>query len=582
MNISTKFIGTSAFVVGLIAVVLGGSTIWRNQMEESAHMKLEQASRTIELAWKVQAVVGHEVHALKDYVLVKTQHSDIQKYQTNVLKELEELEKLMPQSPELENIRRRHEFLVRLGTQLTNLATVTSETSMADSQQDFRAINAFDRDIDFFLDELIEDSHQQKHLVEQELHQLQQVSHLLSYGIVLIILVISASQFFFILRPVIQSLHKLQVGATAIGAGDLKYRLNIQSGDEIEQVSNEFNRMADKLAESYSILVERSQELSKLNDSLESEITERKEAEAELQKILHELQQTQAQLIQTEKMSSLGQLVAGVAHEINNPVNFISGNINYVNQYTKGLLELLCLYQQEYPNPKQKIQEKAEDIELDFLIDDMPKILSSMKMGTQRIKDIVLSLRNFSRLDEAEMKAVDIHEGIDSTLLILQNRLKARPEHSAIEIIKDYGNLPLVECYPGQLNQVFMNIISNAIDALDSYNQKHSHLEINNNSSKITIRTELVNNSRVVVLIVDNGSGMTQEVKRKLFDPFFTTKPVGQGTGLGLSISYKIIVEKHAGVLRCESELGKGTEFWIEIPLCQKKHQESLHNTISL
>ncbi|RUR72230.1 ATP-binding protein [Chlorogloeopsis fritschii PCC 9212] len=582
MNISTKFIGTSAFVVGLIAVVLGGSTIWRNQMEESAHMKLEQASRTIELAWKVQAVVGHEVHALKDYVLVKTQHSDIQKYQTNVLKELEELEKLMPQSPELENIRRRHEFLVRLGTQLTNLATVTSETSMADSQQDFRAINAFDRDIDFFLDELIEDSHQQKHLVEQELHQLQQVSHLLSYGIVLIILVISASKFFFILRPVIQSLHKLQVGATAIGTGDLKYRLNIQSGDEIEQVSNEFNRMADKLAESYSILVERSQELSKVNDSLESEITERKEAEAELQKILHELQQTQAQLIQTEKMSSLGQLVAGVAHEINNPVNFIHGNIGHVNEYTKGLLELLCLYQQEYPNPKQKIQEKAEDIELDFLIDDMPKILSSMKMGTQRIKDIVLSLRNFSRLDEAEMKAVDIHEGIDSTLLILQNRLKARPDHSAIEIIKDYGNLPLVECYPGQLNQVFMNIISNAIDALDSYNQKHSHLEISNNSSKITIRTELVNNSRVVVLIADNGSGMTQEVKRKLFDPFFTTKPVGQGTGLGLSISYKIIVEKHAGVLRCESELGEGTEFWIEIPLCQKKHQESLHNTISL
>lgn len=308
------------------------------------------------------------------------------------------------------------------------------------------------------------------------------------------------------------------------------------------------------------------------------------EAEAQskkLEKSLRELQQAQAQLVQAEKMSSLGQLVAGVAHEINNPVNFIYGNLKYAKDYTEGLLKLVHLYQQFYANPASEIQEYIKEIELDFLLDDLPKILNSMEVGAERISEIVLSLRNFSRLDEAEKKRVDIHQGIDSTLLILQSRFKNSVEHPGIKVVKNYGNLPLVDCYAGQLNQVFMNIISNAIDALDHHNSKRAIAEIHASPNKITITTEVIE-TNCVIRIADNGSGMTEAVKERLFNPFFTTKPVGKGTGLGLSISYQIVVEKHGGTLRCVSEPGQGTEFWIEIPLSMDKQVVNYVKSLSL
>ncbi|MGE5660405.1 MAG: CHASE domain-containing protein [Actinomycetota bacterium] len=309
--------------------------------------------------------------------------------------------------------------------------------------------------------------------------------------------------------------------------------------------------------------------LLRYTERIEKVAGERTAKSQQLEQTLQELRQMQAQLVQTEKMSSLGQLVAGVAHEINNPVNFIYGNLHHAHQYGQDLLQLIKIYQKHYPNPHPEIREYAEVIEFDFLSEDLPKLLSSIKMGADRIVKIVQSLRNFSRLDESDMKPVDIHEGIDSTLLILQSRLKAKPNQPAIEVIKNYGNLPLVECYAGQLNQVFMNIISNAIDALESYNLKQGEQESKENPGWIRIFTEYNPSGYITVRIVDNGPGMTEAVKKQLFDPFFTTKPVGKGTGLGLSISYQIVVEKHQGVLRCESAPGCGTEFWIQIPLRQ-------------
>ncbi|OZH52459.1 hypothetical protein AFK68_24225 [Hydrocoleum sp. CS-953] len=281
-----------------------------------------------------------------------------------------------------------------------------------------------------------------------------------------------------------------------------------------------------------------------------------------LTQTLEELKRTQTQLIQTEKMSSLGQLVAGVAHEINNPVNFIYGNLKYTQEYAQDLLNVIQVYQQNYPEPVDEVTNIIKEVELDFLVEDLPKLLTSMKVGTDRIKKIVKSLRNFSRLDESQVKNVDIHEGIDSTFMILQNNLKAKPNELEIKVVKNYGNLPKVRCYPGELNQVFMNMISNAVDALELIRNEN-----NNCSPQITITTDREAEKFVIIRIADNGMGMSEAVQKRIFDPFYTTKEVGKGTGLGLAISYQIIVERHGGKLECISTPGKGTEFVISIPL---------------
>ena len=292
----------------------------------------------------------------------------------------------------------------------------------------------------------------------------------------------------------------------------------------------------------------------------QSEARLRQRAE-ELQHTLQELQRAQAQLVQSEKMSSLGQLVAGVAHEINNPVNFISGNLSHAKQYIEDLIRLLQLYQRHELNPAPIVQAEAEAIDLDFLLEDLPKLFNSMSFGVDRIQRIVRSLRNFSRMDEAEKKAVDLHDGLDSTLIILQSRLKASPNRCEIKISKHYGQLPDIECYASQLNQVFMNLISNAIEAIEERLTLLPTL-----SPRICIFTELID-TQVQIRITDNGAGIPPRVLSRLFDPFFTTKPIGKGTGMGLSISYQIVTEKHGGSLECRSTVGEGTEFTIKIPI---------------
>jgi two-component system, NtrC family, sensor kinase len=288
----------------------------------------------------------------------------------------------------------------------------------------------------------------------------------------------------------------------------------------------------------------------------------------ELQQTLAELRRTQTQMVQTEKMSSLGQLVAGVAHEINNPVNFIHGNINHAEGYTQDLLYLIELYQQAYPQPAEEIAETIDAIDLEFLQQDLPKLLTSMRSGSERIREIVKSLRNFSRLDESELKTVDLHEGLDSTLMILQNRLKAKPDQKGIQVIRDYGKLPEIECYPGQLNQVFMNLLLNAIDALELEQEEQLALfAAHCTTPSIRICTAALNESWVVIRIIDNGPGIPEAIRDRLFDPFFTTKPIGKGTGLGLSISYQIVTEKHGGSLHYQPASDQGTEFVIQLPI---------------
>lgn len=363
----------------------------------------------------------------------------------------------------------------------------------------------------------------------------------------------------------------------------------------------------------YKHLQSYSQELEFTNrDRQQSEVREREKA-IQLETALQELQDTQLQLIQSEKLSNLGQMMAGIAHEINNPVNFINVNLCHAGNYTQDLLHLIKLYQQNYPQPVNEIQDEIEAIDLEFLQEDLPKMLGSLKFGAHSIKEIVRSLGNFSRQDTSQMTRHDIHEGLDTTLMILQHRLKAQPNRPAIEIVKEYGNLPVVECYASLLNQVFMNLLTNAIDAIEE-TQKEKQAPIQNpksaweslprqfaqrresqrqsptpgnthsalappatgstfrNSQNFQIRicTEISDNRQVIIRIADNGSGMTEEVRSKLFNPFFTTKSIGKGTGIGLSISHQIVVDKHQGQIKCISAVGVGTEFFIELPIQQK------------
>jgi len=328
--------------------------------------------------------------------------------------------------------------------------------------------------------------------------------------------------------------------------------------NEIGFLAHTFNQMTRELQQSY-------EQLQEYNYTLEENVTARtrelKDKNEDLQSTLRELKQTQTQLIQNEKMASLGQMIAGIAHEINNPVNFIHGNLEPLNEYATDLLDLIRLYEEEYPEETPAIAEEKEQIDLDFLETDLPKVLASMKMGTTRIREIVVSLRNFSRLDEADRKEVDLHEGLESTLLILQNRLKAKSNRPEIRLMREYGQLPNIECYPSQLNQVFLNLIGNAIDAIEP-------LAIAGEipTPTIFISTTL-KDKKAVVSIADNGPGIPEETRKHIFDPFFTTKDIGKGTGLGLSISYSIIVERHGGELTCISSPGKGAKFIIYLPI---------------
>jgi signal transduction histidine kinase len=363
-----------------------------------------------------------------------------------------------------------------------------------------------------------------------------------------------------IVKPILAIAHTAKSVRDKVKAGHFSelQMAPILTENEIGILAETFNHMTQQLQISY----ERLQEYS---HTLEEKVTARTQEleykNKDLKLTLKELRKTQTQLIQNEKMASLGQMIAGIAHEINNPVNFIHANLTYLEEYTTSILNLIQLYEAEYPTETSVITTEKEEIDFEFLQTDITKILDSMNTGTKRIREIVLSLRNFSRLDEADFKAADLHEGIESTLLILHHRLKVQSDRPEIQVIKEYSSLPKVDCYAGQLNQVFINLISNGIDALDS-DWKDGKIT----TPTLKIRTVL-EEDQVVVSIADNGMGMSEETQQKIFDPFFTTKDIGKGTGLGLSISYSIVVDRHGGELNCISSPGKGAEFRIAIPI---------------
>ena len=334
-------------------------------------------------------------------------------------------------------------------------------------------------------------------------------------------------------------------------------------------LKKKLERSESNRAELESSYEAQSKLVSKVIQGLEKARTEAEVRNQQLEVAFNNLQLMQTKLVQSEKMSALGVLMAGIAHEINNPISFIHGNIEHACAYVQNLIDLLNLYQEIYPNPDSKITALSKDLELEFIVEDVFKILNSMQVGSDRISKIVSGLRTFSRLDEADYKEADLHDGLDSTLMLLQHRLKAYGSRPSISVIKDYGELPKVLCFSGQLNQVFMNILVNAIDAIEDLYSNQSRYQTLHNDGCIKICTSLIDAQWIQITIADNGSGMPNEIRQKIFNPFFTTKTIGQGTGMGLSISYQIIVENHGGTLECFSKIGEGTKFIIGIPAKQ-------------
>lgn len=364
-----------------------------------------------------------------------------------------------------------------------------------------------------------------------------------------------------------------KVKAFQIGGADYITK-PFQVEEVLARVENQLTlrRMQLQLQHSNQKLMQEVQQRKRAQDILQDSETALRQRTQEMEAALEELHLTQMQLVQSEKMSSLGQLVAGVAHEINNPINFIHGNLRPARDYAEHLLMLIQAYQKSAPTPPE-LQAQMDSIDLEFVKQDLPQLLESMQVGIDRIMGIVRSLRTFSRLDEADIKTVDLHDGLDSTLMILSNRIKQDDTSDGVAIVKCYGDLPRVECYPGQLNQVFMNILTNALDAIEDENSQRLAQGRSPLPGQVTISTWMTEAQTVHIGILDNGPGMPDSVQQRLFDPFFTTKPIGRGTGLGMSISYRIITERHRGTLTCTSTLGQGTEFVITIPLQQSRSQ---------
>ncbi|MFK8184328.1 MAG: ATP-binding protein [Phormidesmis sp.] len=585
MRITTKFIGSSAVLIGVISLLSGTSYVMNKRSMQSLAMSYNRSQATASAVIQVERSLQDQVTALSRLSVLNpqiNQNTDgwvtFRRSRIDFFNALRKLEAVLPPDDKLSRIklqgmRQQHQYLDELALRIQ-----TQLTSPKQVQGIARSLDVFEDSIAIYIvelldtaDEQMEDYGEQRAVFHQRLFWLES----LSFTSVVMLLML---QFFGLLRPVTKSVRSLEAGANQMGRGDGSAldipKIQLQTDDELQSLADAFNHMGDHLTRLYQELeqrvAERTASLHSANQTLMTEVGDRIEAEASLQKALEELKRTQLQLLQTEKMSSLGQLVAGVAHEINNPVSFIEGNLQPAQDYVDSLLALLRSYQAECPEASDELLAAVEAADLDFIQADFPQLLQSMQNGTDRITTIVRSLRTFSHLDESATKSTDIHADLDSVLLLLSPKLNGtRPSAcaQAITVIRNYDDaLPKVYCYPGQLNQVFMGLMTNAIEAMTAQECC--------DSPTLTLTTEALPQS-VRIQITDNGVGMSAAVTKHIFDPFFTTKPVGSGTGLGLSMSYQIVVNNHHGQFICQSEPQVGTTFTLEIPLTLERQHLS-------
>lgn len=587
MRITTKFIGSSALLIALSALLSGGSYWVNRQGRKSLEASYAQTQSTVFTSVQIKSSLQNQITALSRLSVMVDQSTEAtaqyERARQQFFQALDELSVIIPAADQtshlrIEGIRQQHGYLDTLAQRLSE-----DDVSFTQAEDIARSLKLFEQSTGNYIETLLKSANQQtvvyseqQKLLHSRLAWLEGLSFLLMSLLLL-------GQFYYLLRPVIASLRQLQEGADKIGQSKLETvpTIELRTNDELQALAEAFNHMGETLSASYQELerrvAARTQSLHNANQSLLSEVSDRIEAETSLKEALTQLKQTQLQLLQTEKMSSLGQLVAGVAHEINNPVSFIQGNLAPAEDYMNSLLSLVRQYQSEYPEASDELCKALEQADLDFIQTDFPELLKSMKAGSDRIKVIVQSLKTFSRLDESETKSVDLHEGLDNSLILLTSQLSETPHRPAIEIERHYGELPNVYCYPGQLNQVFMGILTNAIDILTPsahpVQKAGSDPKTSGSSSlkqpTIRLMTEATEDY-VRIHISDNGGGMDKSTCHQIFDPFFTTKPVGSGMGLGLAMAYQIVVANHYGELTCTSAVGKGTTFTIEVPLTLK------------
>jgi len=588
MKITTKFIGSSTLLVIFVAI-LSGSSYWLNRRAanslEASYIQSQQAAAAVA---RLESTLQDQLVSLSRLSVLSNKNAEMDYYRRQHQAFLSALDEFAQTAPaddlilqaQIKTIRDQHDYLNKLA------ARASADSSSEQQLQGLaRSLKAFEDSLNIYIQALLEQSKSQAsdYRAQSEFFHAQ-VVWLEAIGLAALLLLL-AIQFHCCLQPVANSLRRLQSGVDRIGRDFLTtaqvdrqaviqtHKIQMDTGDELQVLAEAFNQMGDRLAESYRELerrvAERTEALRQANGDLQVEVCDRTAAENKLKRTLAQLKRTQLQLLHTEKMASLGQLVAGVAHEINNPVSFIQGNLVPAQEYVDSLIGLVRRYQADYPNASEDLQQAVEEADVDFIQTDFPKLLTSMQTGAERITTIVRSLRTFSHLDESETKLADIHSDLDSALLLLSSRLSQTADRPEITVVRDYGSLPQVYCYPSQLNQVFMGILTNAIDALTlepidcDQSTGWPALPL---APTLSIKTSATADY-VRIDIGDNGPGMSEAVRAKLFSPFFTTKPVGSGMGLGLAMSYQIVVANHRGSITCASAPGKGSRFTIDIPL---------------